>query len=193
MVEVAVSGGSIDPARSWLARILDRCFENLVAEGERRVLWLPALFGLGIALYFLLPFEPPLPLSAGLAALSALLVIASRRNPLSREAALALAAAACGFALADWNAWQRSTPMLQRRIGPVLVTGRVVDIDQRDKGWSVIVVPDPLAELAAGEQPPRIRLHIPARSDELAPGQRIRAKAMLYPVPGQTLPSGRDL
>ena len=41
-------------------------------------------------------------------------------------------------------------------------------------------------------QPSRLRLHIPQTSDELNPGDQVRLKAMLYPVPPQILPGGRD-
>jgi len=40
--------------------------------------------------------------------------------------------------------------------------------------------------------PHRVRLHIPRTSDELNPGDQVRLKAMLYPVPPQILPGGRD-
>src|SRR6516164_2169276 len=82
--------------------------------------------------------------------------------------------------------------MLQRHLGPVTVTGRVADIDLAEKGWRIIIEPDPLAGLDATAQPHRLRLHIPQTSDELNPGDFIRLKAMLYPVPPQILPGGRD-
>jgi competence protein ComEC len=193
MVEVAVPDAAIEPARGPSAQLMAALAENLAGEGERRVLWLPVFLGLGIGLYFLLPFEPPVWSGIAAAAAAALLGFTVRRHAALREAAIAAAFVASGFALIGCNAWERSTPMLQRRLGPVALTGRVVDIDQRDRGWSVIIAPDPITALRADEQPPRIRLHIPPRSDEFSPGQRIRAKAMLYPVPGQTLPGGRDL
>ncbi|MBI1775808.1 MAG: ComEC/Rec2 family competence protein [Proteobacteria bacterium] len=193
MVEVAVSGAGLEPERFWGASAVAGLLRHLAAEGERRALWAPVFFGAGIGLYFALPVEPPLWLGLAAAAGAIALAVALRRRPGWREAALALALSAGGFALASVNSWERSTPMLQRRMGPVPVTGRVIDIDTREKGWSVIIAPDPLPGLTAGEQPPRIRVHIPARSDELNPGDRIRLKAMLFPVPAQTLPEGRDL
>jgi competence protein ComEC len=42
-------------------------------------------------------------------------------------------------------------------------------------------------------QPRRLRIHITAASDLLSPGDRTSLKAMLYPVPGQTLPGAHDL
>ena len=83
--------------------------------------------------------------------------------------------------------------MLQRRLGPVAVTGRVVDIDSLDRGWRVVVAPDPLPGLDPGEQPRRLRIHIAPTSDLLAPGDRVGMRAVLYPVPGQILPGGHDM
>ena len=40
-----------------LFRAVADCF---AAEGDRRLLWLPVIFGTGIALYFAVTFEPPL-------------------------------------------------------------------------------------------------------------------------------------
>src|SRR5207247_1133178 len=83
-------------------------------------------------------------------------------------------------------------PMLQRRLGPVAVTGRVIDIDLAERGWRIVIDADPLPGLDAKDQPHRLRLHVPQTSDALNPGDRVSVKAMLYPVPAQTLPDGRD-
>jgi hypothetical protein len=53
-------------------------------------------------------------------------------------------------------------------------------------------LPDPVLGLDPTGQPSRLRLHIPQTSDELNPGDQVRLKAMLYPVPPQILPGGRD-
>ena len=83
--------------------------------------------------------------------------------------------------------------MLDRRLGPVSFTGRVIDIDTLDRGWRIIVAPDTLPGLDPAQQPHRLRIHITAASDLLSPGDRVSLKAMLYPVPGQPLPGAHDL
>jgi competence protein ComEC len=83
--------------------------------------------------------------------------------------------------------------MLQRRLGPLVVTGRVVDVDRLGNGWRLIVAPDPLSGLDPDAPSPRLRLHIPPASDALAPGDRVAMKAVLYPVPGPILPGSYDL
>jgi competence protein ComEC len=193
MADAAIPAGGVGWASEWRRRLWGTLADNLTAEGERRVLWLPVFFGAGIGLYFVLKVEPPL--WPGIAAACAGIgsVFALRHYPGWREAALAFTALAAGFALMRETAWEREAPMLQRRLGPAVLTGRVIDIDLAERGWRIVIAPDPLPGLDAGEQPRRLRLHIPQSSDELNPGDRVSLKAVLYPVPAQILPDGRDL
>ena len=100
---------------------------------------------------------------------------------------------AAGFALIQFAAWRDGTPMLDRRLGSVALTGRVVDIDQLERGWRVIIAPDPLPGLVPEEQPRRVRIRIPPASDAVQPGDRISMRARLYPAPAQVVPGGWDL
>ncbi len=167
--------------------------DRFAAEDDRRFLWLPVFFGAGIGAYFALTLEPPLWPAIAAAAAGIGLVLLLRRQAGWCEAALAFAALAAGFALMRETAWERQAPMLQRHLGPIAVTGRVVDIEQVEKGWRIVIDADPLPGLDAGDQPRHLRVHIPKNSDELNPGDRVSLKAMLYPVPAQVLPGGRDL
>jgi competence protein ComEC len=192
MAETAVAGERVGLMPAWTARIVAALSDRLAMEGERRLLWLPVFFGAGIGVYFALQVEPPLwPGVAGAIAGTGL-SLALRRHPAWCEAALALTVFAAGFALMGETAWEREAPMLQRHLGPVILTGRVIDIDLAQKGWRIVVESDPLAGLDPSAQPHRLRLHIPQTSDELNPGDHVRVKAMLYPVPPQILPDGRD-
>ncbi len=62
-----------------------------------------------------------------------------------------------------------------------------------DRGWRVIVASEQLPGLDAAEQPRLVRIHVAASSDPVEPGDTIRMKAMLYPVPAQVIPGGRDM
>ena len=192
MADTAVAEERVGLMPAWAARIVTGLSERLAAEGARRLLWLPVFFGAGIGVYFVLKFEPPLwPGVFGVIA-GAGVSFALRRYPAWCEAALALTVFTAGFALMCETARERQAPVLQRHLGPVTVTGRVVDIDLAEKGWRIVVEPDPLAGLDPAAQPHRLRLHIPRTSDELNPGDLVRLRAMLYPVPPQILPGGRD-
>jgi competence protein ComEC len=204
MAELAVAGdprnGPQGPAVQGLGaaprrrlRPLAALARALAAEDDRRILWLPVFFGTGIALYFALTIEPPLWIGGAGTIAAAALVLALRRRPGLRDAAIALAFAASGFAVMQQARLERGTPMLERPIYTAGLTGRVVDIDALARGWRIIVAPDPLPGLAANAQPHRLRIHIAPTSDPLQPGDRVSLKGRLYPVPAQVLPGGRDM
>jgi competence protein ComEC len=192
MADTTVAGERVGFTPAWAARVLAGLTDRLAGEGGRRLLWLPVFFGAGIGVYFALKVEPPLWPGVAAAIAGASLSFVLRRHPAWCEAALVLTVFAAGFALMCGTARERQAPMLQRHLGPVTLTGRVVDIDLAEKGWRIIVEPDPLGSLDPTAQPRRLRLHIPRTSDELNPGDQVRLKAMLYPVPSQILPGGRD-
>src|SRR5215213_9183327 len=151
----------------------------LSAEGERRAHWLPVFLGAGIAMYFALTVEPPwwVGLAATAAAVAAPALL--RRIPVAGAAAVLLACAAAGFALIQFASWRDGTKMLDRRLGSVALTGRVVDIDQVERGWRVIIAPDPLPGLAPEEQPLQVRIRILPTSDAVQPGDRISRRGRL--------------
>src|ERR1051325_1326643 len=176
MADVAADVAESGPSGSavWPWRPLASLGDALAAEGDRRILWLPVFFATGIALYFTPTVEPPWWL--GLAATAAALIpaIVFRRRPVLRNTMLALAFCGAGLAVMQQARWERGAPMLERRLGPVALTGRVIDADLLAGGWRVIIAPDPLPGLAASEQPRRVRLHIAPSSDELRPGDRLQ-------------------
>src|SRR5438445_310803 len=187
MADAAIAGERLGLVPAWCGRLLAALAERLAAERDRHLLWLPVFFGAGVGVYFALTVEPPLWPGLVMASAGAVVSLAMRRHPGWCRAALALTVFAAGFALMRESAWERQTPMLQRQFGPVTVTGRVVDVDLAPKGWRIVVEPEPLASLDPGDQPRRLRLHIPQSSDELNPGDRVRPKAMLHAVPLQIL------
>ena len=60
MADAALAGGWTVPLSEWRTWLFDGLAYRLAAEGERRLLWLPVFFGVGIGIYFLLKVEPPL-------------------------------------------------------------------------------------------------------------------------------------
>jgi len=197
MADLAVAGEGLRveglgaPRRSL--RPLLALAEALAAEGDRRILWVPVFFGTGVALYFTLTIEPPLWIGLALTTGAVALALGLRRWPALRNVAIVLAFVAAGFAVMQEARLEHGTAMLERRLGPVAMNGKVIDIDALERGWRVIVAPDPIPGLAADAQPHRLRIHIAKTSDALQPGDRFSVKAMLYPVPAQVLPGGRDM
>src|SRR5258708_40272977 len=116
MADAAIAGGRLGSVAEWRDRLCGALADRLVAEGERRLLWLPVFFGAGIGVYFLLKVEPPL--SPGVAAAIAGVgsFIPLRRYRVWREATLPFTFFSTGFALIRGNARERECPMsaLQR-------------------------------------------------------------------------------
>lgn len=165
---------------------------NLSAERDRWVLWLPVATASGILLYFALPFEPSLVsalLVTGAILLATLCAPAEWRV---RPLLIGSLAAATGLVAAMIHARIVEAPVLAHRIGPLAVSGIVERIDRTGRGnQRLVIVPDPIEQLAAEAMPARIRITLRHPAD-LASGDRIRIRATLYPPPGPTLPGGHD-
>lgn len=174
--------------RRWLQIARD----ELEAERERWLLWLPAFLGAGIALYFGLTFEPPRwPAAAVLAAAFATAFLGRRRSAVLMPSLL-LAALALGFGVASWRTDQVAAPRLERRLGPVAVTGRVVEIEQLVRGRRVTLDRPAIERLAPERTPLRIRVRLRDEATELRPGDRLRLRAVLLPPAAPIAPGAFD-
>ncbi len=163
----------------------------LADERERWVLWLPVGVGTGIGVYFALPAEPP-PWPAGAVLLVSLAVLAAaRQRPGLRLLMIAIAAVAAGFVAAQVRAVLVEAPMLERRIGPLTVEGRVVEVEPLGRGRRILLDDLRIAGMAAVETPRRARIRL-AYEPPLAPGSRIRVRAVLSPPPAPAVPGAFD-
>lgn len=188
-----ISVNSASAAPRWAARLArsvgEALAETWAAEARRRPLWLAVAFGAGVALYFVLPAEPP-PL-AGLAVLApaALLAVLAPWSVL-RVAALAFAMLAAGFAtaqvqtrLAEAPRLQRGTDRFEAEVCVQQVTPRTTYTDVIVAGWSPgTPLPEGLKARFRWRNPPA----------ELQPGTRLRVNARLFPVEGAIYPQSYD-
>jgi len=169
----------------------------LLAERERWFLWLPVLLGGGIAGYFLLPAEPPLPalrwaVSALLVAVFALAWWRRPRAAAWRIPLIAALAVLAGPWLAAERAQQVAAPVLERMTGAIRIEGRVREVEPRDNGHRVLLDRLVIGSLSELETPERIRITLRRDGDTLWPGQRIRIRALLSPPPEPALPGAYD-
>src|SRR5690606_11567029 len=130
-----IPASMIQHVRSAFSRLTDA----LGAEQERWPLWLPVFFGVGIGIYFGLPREPPGWL--GLAALAAAIAatVAVRKRSVGLLAGIALSLAAAGFAASQGRAALVDAPVLARKTPPVLVEGRIAEIESKTTGYRVVL------------------------------------------------------
>jgi hypothetical protein len=158
---LGVGGSTSDPAAGSgslpLLGAVARCLE---AEQERWFLWLPVMFGGGIAFYFLLPVEP-WAVAATLPAVAALAVhLALGRGGLVALATAALLAVALGMAAGKLRTEAMRAPVLERQIGPIDVYGFVELIEPRpSRGQRLTIQVTAMEKHEADAWPYRVRRH----------------------------------
>ena len=178
-------GGRLALPFTWLAG-------TFLAERSRWPLWLPVLLGLGIAGYFAMPVEPPF--WVGASALLAMGVLARLAGPdgVGRLLAIALATLALGFAAAQLRTATIGTVMLEKRVGPAVLQGRVIEMEARTGDWRLTVDHASLGRLEAGKTPRRLRFTARSVPPDLRLGDIIRVRAVLRPPPGPAAPGAFD-
>lgn len=129
--------GAVAPARRGsVARAVGAWFaDSLLGERGRWPLWLPVFMGVGIGAYFWLPpyWIAPAGLALGVAGWAA----AWRRFARWLMPAAALTVAFVGFGLAQWQTWPVAAPVIEHRLGPVEVMGRLVSVDPLPEGTRI--------------------------------------------------------
>ncbi|MCB1782574.1 MAG: ComEC family competence protein [Alphaproteobacteria bacterium] len=174
--------------------------EQLYLQKNNLFLWTPVLIALGIGLYFSLPTEPPVlfGLAAFLLSASILVLIAPARTK-SRTGqgaflfSLSISLVVAGFLTAQIRTASINTHVLEKRLGPVNITGTIksVEILEGKKGSRIILENPEIDNRPPDKTPQRIRLQL--RADQnIAPGQKIKALATLNPPSGPVIPGGFD-
>ena len=170
-------------ANQLTARLCLRIGELLVAERERWVLWLPVLFGGGIGSYFALPAEPRSWAGALAVVLSMALLLGARRNRVAwfQIAAWAALAMSTGFSLAQLRTALVAAPVVEKRIGPLSVEGRITAVELRGKGIRVWLDELAVARLKPGRTPVRARIVLRGNQPPLQAGDRISVRGEYVP------------
>jgi competence protein ComEC len=173
------------------------------AERERWPLWVPVGVGIGVAGYFALPFEPQAAWAPALlffAVCLGFLGFARLRKWGRSEAMVILAfmvgAPALGFAVIKVKSDRVAAPVLQTRLGPVMVQGRIDALEPGLKGLRVTIAVATMDRLEAAKFPARVRIRlrpslVPGGAQRLTNGAAIKVLAILMPPP-PAVPGGFD-
>lgn len=185
------------PARRALgaatAAAVRRLGSILIRERDRWVLWSAVGFGLGIGIYFALPFEPPMWIGPSLAGVTGLAAVLSRARPAPLLiSAGAVAIVAAGFAAAQVRAAMVATPLLERRIGPTIITGEIERFESLTNGSRIVIADVGVAELARAETPQRVRISLRGQQPAMKAGDTIRVRGVLMPLPAPSAPGAFD-
>jgi competence protein ComEC len=166
----------------------------LLRERERWPLWLPVWLGAGIGIYFALPFEPQLAW-AGVAlsiSLACLFALNGATEALFRIALSSLAVGALGFALAKARTEHVAAPVLERRVGPIGIDGRVEQAELHGKGIRIVLGELRIGRLASENTPARVRISVRTGMTLPPPGSRVHVTAVLMPPPSPAAPGAYD-
>lgn len=169
--------------------LISECFHN---ERSRLVLWLPVLLGVGIGLYFALPYEPRIALPLRAIFLLVCLFLLVRRRFAARLPIFAGLVVATGFLVACLRTQQVEAPVLYKSLFFREVEGRVFDIQDKEKGEKLFLTEVAIEGVNPNTTPKNITITFRANSDTVTIGDHIRAQAMLFPTPTPALPGAYD-
>ena len=175
-------------SRAFLQGIWHRLGENLLAERERWALWIPVAMGVGVAIYFDLPVEPPAAVYFALLGGSMAAILAHRR--MGRILAIALIALVAGFAAAQLRTTLVSAPVLSEKLDSVRIEGRVRDVEFLPGGRRLrlgeVIIP------GIADPPAEIRVRLVSLDPLLVPGDWVKLKATLGPPSRPVAPGAYD-
>lgn len=192
MSEAAADPGSAGAQFRVLARLGAAASEKLAAERDRLALWLPVAFGAGIGLYFDLEREPAAWIGPVVAVAALVTAVLGRRSVLVFVLGVTVAAAGLGLAVAQGRTQWVAAPVIAKRIGPVMVSGRVVEVEIRPEGRRVTFDHLSVAGLAPAQTPAQVRLVIRRAPDQLFPGDLVTTRAVLLPAMAPAAPGAYD-
>jgi competence protein ComEC len=159
----------------------------LDSERPQIPLWSPVAFGLGITLYFMLPWEAQR-LAAVVVALAVAGVGTIVRGTAGRMLVWGGVLAALGVGIAAWRSADVALPVLRDRYeGDVAGTVEAVEIRSGRGQVRFQLAPDDPG------LPPHVRISLKSNVPPgLVPGARVRLRAMLLPPTGPSFPGGYD-
>ncbi len=178
--------------RAWRARrlqALGHAIENfLLAERAQIPLWSPAAFGLGIVLYFMLPWARER-LAAVVAAGAVATLGLVARGVAGRMLVWGGVLCALGLGIAAFRANDVASPILRDRFeGQVAGTVEAVEVRSGRGQVRFQLAPDDPG------LPPHVRLSLKTSAvpPGLEPGAHVSLRAMLLPPQGPSFPGGYD-
>lgn len=174
------------------ARLGSALAASLAAERVRWALWLPVLFGIGIGNYFSLDFEPAVWTGPATFALAAATAALGRRRQGLFILGGAAALMAAGFTAGQVRTALVAAPVVEKRLGPVTVQGRVRIAERRGEGQRLTLDRLEIERLDGARLPETVRLALRQTAPVFRPGDVVRLRAVIYPPPGPAAPGAFD-
>lgn len=174
-----------DDHRGW------RWTQQLQQQQGRAIAWMPVSLVFGLMVYFALPAEPPVAVSAAMLLLAGGLVLAVSAGR-AGAASVLVSFALAGFVLGHAGTFTTDTKVLPASTGKVTVSGWIDQLGPATgKRRRMIVAVDMVDEVKPRYWPGKIRLSVSA--DHLgthARGDYVTFQAWLYPPLTPAMPGG---
>jgi competence protein ComEC len=195
---------AIDLVRIFIIKRLPRFLERhmsaklynflaiLQKEHGRLVLWVPVLFGAGIGIYYLLPNEPDIQITAGLCGLLVLSAAIFWNKGALRLIFIAILLVTLGILRAEINTRTAAAPVLQEEVFFRPIEGNIDDIQIREKGEKLILCNVKIEGLEESKTPKRISVSLRNVEKGLNVGDKIQINATLFPPPTPVMPRAYD-
>jgi competence protein ComEC len=153
--------------------------------------WLAIAFGCGIILYFTAEQEPAVWAAITLAVATGIGAVLARHRPVAFPLALAIAAAAAGFATTTVKRAMIPHPVLQASAWNVEIAGFVEAREERERSDRIVVRVHRLEGARITEKPDRVRISV-RRGMAPPVGAFVELKARLSPPLAPLQPGGYD-
>lgn len=119
-------------------------------------------------------------------------IVGFRRHVVLRMVVLALCMVSLGFLGAQLRTHAVKSPALAKQLGPVMVSGEVIEVDQLPNAWRITIKSPTIDRLAKEDTPAKVRLKISGKNDIPVAGDQIKILAMLLPLSPPVLPGAYD-
>ena len=168
---------------------MDALRQYLVAERDRRILWVPVIFAMGIGCYFGLRWEPHWATGPAAMLASALVFAFFRRasnwpfGPLVAFLAAMICVGAAGVSAAQWRTITVDTAMLSKKPGPGVLSGRIVQVETFPDSSRLTLERPVISRLSRHATPDRVRVRLRGKQPNFHPGDWIEVRANLSPPP----------
>ncbi len=171
-----------------LSSITQKIEDNILAQKDILPVWLPVLFGVGIAIYFSLKFEPAIFYSAAVIIILMIFAIIFRNNKLINIIFIAFITIACGFFTANFRTINVAAPVIKKETRPVNITATIEEIHPKTHGTQILFKDVYISGFEAQETPKKIRLNVKTKDNGAAIGDKISTLALLSPPPSEVIP-----
>lgn len=177
---------------SWRRRLyLAR--QSVIAWGRADLgnlaVWAPVAIGCGVGAYFSLKTEPAWQI--GVIALAISLIMLNRAPRFGRIARAAVFAS-LGFVAADIRTAQVAAPILDRDLGIVAVSGRLISIEEGASSRRLVIALNSIEGISETDLPAKARISWRGKKFNAAPGDFISLRAGLRPPPPPVAPGTFD-